>query len=43
MINFISCGANFSLATGIYTGITVMEEQRKALEDKISQLILSQN
>ena len=37
-IEQIACGANFALALGKSTGLTVMDEQRQALEEKITLL-----
>lgn len=38
MLSQVACGSNFSLCLGISTGLTVMDEQRMALEDKITML-----
>jgi alpha-tubulin suppressor-like RCC1 family protein len=36
MLKQVSCGANFALCIGISTGLTVMDEQRIALEERIN-------
>jgi hypothetical protein len=38
MIDKIACGSNFTMCSGISTGLTVLDEQRQALEDKITEL-----
>jgi len=38
MIDKIACGNNFSLCLGKTTGLTVMDEQRMVLEEKITLL-----
>ena len=38
MLKQVACGANFALCIGISTGLTVMDEQRIALEERINLL-----
>ena len=42
MIDQVVAGSNFILCSGISTGLSVMDEQRMALEDKITQLQFEQ-
>ena len=38
MIDRVACGYNFALCLGKTTGLTVMDEQRMVLEEKITLL-----
>lgn len=39
MLDKIACGKNFTICIGKSNGLTELDEQRFALEDKIDQLV----